>query len=51
MRNMVQREGSRHILFGFLVVFQLEDVDLQRLFVLAHLAEDDGPGLEEIRIC
>ena len=39
------------LLFGFAVVFELEDVDLQRLLVLTHLGEDDGAGLEEVGIC
>lgn len=43
--------GRGGVLFSFSVVFELEDVDLQRLFVLAHFAEDDGAGLEEIRVC
>ena len=31
-------EGGGGLLFGFCVVFELEHVNLERLFVLAHLA-------------
>lgn len=37
-------------LFRFLVVRKFEDVDLQRLAVLAHFAEQDSSGLVEIGI-
>lgn len=37
-------------LFRLLVVRKFEDVDLQRLAVLAHFAEEDSSGLVEIRI-
>ena len=39
------------VLFRFRVVFELEDVDLERLLVLAHFAEDDGAGFEEVGVC
>lgn len=43
-------EGDAGLLLCFAVVFELEDIDLQRLLVLAHLRQDDGAGLEEIRV-
>lgn len=41
----------RFLLFRLRVVFELEDVDLECLLVLAHLAQYDRAGLKEVRVC
>lgn len=40
----------RGILFSFVRVFELEDIDVESLSVLAHLTEDDCSGFVEFRI-
>lgn len=39
------------LLLGFLCVLELEDIYVQGLFVLAHIAEDNGSCLIQIWLC
>lgn len=39
------------LLFSFLVVLQLEDIDCQGLLMRSHFAQDDGSSFVVIRIC
>lgn len=43
--------GLVAVVFCFLVVLKLEDVDLEGLLMLAHVAEDDGAGFVEVWVC
>lgn len=48
----MKTSGERlNILFCFVIVLQLENVDHEGLPVLAHVAQDNSLGFVESRIC
>ncbi len=49
--NSQEIEAELYALFCLLIVHNLEDIDLQRLFMLSHVAQNDGLRLIKIRIC
>lgn len=42
---------SFRLLLGFLCVFELKNIYIQSLLMLAHVAEDDGSGFIQIWLC
>ncbi len=39
------------LLLGFLCVFELENIYIQSLLMLAHIAEDNGSGFIQVWFC